>query len=40
MAAGSSAPELFTSVAGVSVQSDVGIGTIVGYVHTQYNSKQ
>jgi hypothetical protein len=30
MAAGSSAPELFTSVAGVSVQSDVGIGTIVG----------
>ena len=40
MAAGSSAPELFTSVAGGSVQSDVGIGTIVGYVHTQYNSKQ
>lgn len=30
MAAGSSAPELFTSVAGVTVQSDVGIGTIVG----------
>lgn len=30
MAAGSSAPELFTSVAGVGVQSDVGIGTIVG----------
>ena len=32
MAAGSSAPELFTSVAGVGVESDVGIGTIVGYV--------
>lgn len=31
MAAGSSAPELFTSVAGVTVESDVGIGTIVGY---------
>lgn len=30
MAAGSSAPELFTSVAGVGVDSDVGIGTIVG----------
>ena len=33
MAAGSSAPELFTSVAGVGVQSDVGVGTIVGYVY-------
>lgn len=31
MAAGSSAPELFTSVAGVSANSDVGVGTIVGY---------
>ncbi|XP_064639034.1 sodium/potassium/calcium exchanger 1-like isoform X2 [Lineus longissimus] len=30
MAAGSSAPELFTSVAGVSYETDVGIGTIVG----------
>ena len=30
MAAGSSAPELFTSVAGVGVESDVGVGTIVG----------
>lgn len=30
MAAGSSAPELFTSIAGVTVQSDVGVGTIVG----------
>ena len=30
MAAGSSAPELFTSVAGVGVGSDVGVGTIVG----------
>lgn len=30
MAAGSSAPELFTSVVGVTVESDVGIGTIVG----------
>ncbi|KAK2573661.1 Sodium/potassium/calcium exchanger 3 [Acropora cervicornis] len=30
MAAGSSAPELFASVAGVTVESDVGIGTIVG----------
>ena len=30
MAAGSSAPELFTSLAGVSVDSDVGVGTIVG----------
>ena len=30
MAAGSSAPELFTSVAGVGVDSDVGVGTIVG----------
>ena len=32
MAAGSSAPELFTSVVGVGVDSDVGIGTIVGWV--------
>ena len=31
MAAGSSAPELFTSVAGVAADSDVGVGTIVGY---------
>ena len=30
MAAGSSAPELFSSVAGVAVESDVGVGTIVG----------
>ncbi|XP_022105075.1 sodium/potassium/calcium exchanger 4-like isoform X2 [Acanthaster planci] len=30
MAAGSSAPELFSSLAGVSVESDVGVGTIVG----------
>ena len=30
MAAGSSAPELFTSLAGVTVDSDVGVGTIVG----------
>ena len=30
MAAGSSAPELFTSVAGVAVRTDVGVGTIVG----------
>jgi Ca2+/Na+ antiporter len=30
MAAGSSAPELFTSVAGVAYETDVGIGTIVG----------
>lgn len=30
MAAGSSAPELFTSIAGVAVESDVGVGTIVG----------
>ncbi|XP_032230933.2 sodium/potassium/calcium exchanger 4 isoform X2 [Nematostella vectensis] len=30
MAAGSSAPELFTSIAGVTVDSDVGVGTIVG----------
>ncbi|XP_063710957.1 sodium/potassium/calcium exchanger Nckx30C-like isoform X2 [Symsagittifera roscoffensis] len=30
MAAGSSAPELFTSLSGVFVKSDVGIGTIVG----------
>lgn len=30
MAAGSSAPELFTSIAGVSFESDVGVGTIVG----------
>eukprot|EP00051_Salpingoeca_urceolata_P021368 m.334407 g.334407 ORF g.334407 m.334407 type:complete len:456 (-) comp19785_c0_seq12:1146-2513(-) len=30
MAAGSSAPELFTSFAGVNVDSDVGVGTIVG----------
>ncbi|XP_031548697.1 sodium/potassium/calcium exchanger 3-like [Actinia tenebrosa] len=30
MAAGSSAPELFTSVAGVTVDSDVGVGTVVG----------
>ena len=30
MAAGSSAPELFTAVAGMGVQSDVGVGTIVG----------
>lgn len=32
MAAGSSAPELFTSIAGVTVESDVGVGTIVGCV--------
>ncbi|XP_065840411.1 sodium/potassium/calcium exchanger 3-like isoform X2 [Oscarella lobularis] len=30
MAAGSSAPELFTSIASVGVASDVGVGTIVG----------
>ena len=30
MAAGSSAPELFTSLAGVAKTSDVGVGTIVG----------
>ncbi|XP_074657317.1 sodium/potassium/calcium exchanger 2-like [Tubulanus polymorphus] len=30
MAAGSSAPELFASVAGVAVETDVGVGTIVG----------
>ena len=31
MAAGGSAPELFTSIIGVFIaQSDVGIGTIVG----------
>ncbi|XP_076825636.1 sodium/potassium/calcium exchanger 4-like [Clavelina lepadiformis] len=30
MAAGSSAPELFTSIAGVGTGSDVGVGTIVG----------
>ncbi|XP_077987801.1 sodium/potassium/calcium exchanger 4-like isoform X2 [Glandiceps talaboti] len=30
MAAGSSAPELFTSVAGVAQETDVGVGTIVG----------
>lgn len=30
MAAGSSAPELFTGVAGVAFESDVGVGTIVG----------
>jgi Ca2+/Na+ antiporter len=32
MAAGSSAPELFTSVAGVAQETDVGVGTIVGSV--------
>jgi len=30
MAAGSSAPELFTSIAGVTSESDIGVGTIVG----------
>lgn len=30
MAAGSSAPELFTSILGVTFGSDVGVGTIVG----------
>ena len=30
MAAGSSAPELFISIIGVSKESDVGVGTIVG----------
>uniref|UniRef100_F6W0S4 Sodium/potassium/calcium exchanger 2 n=1 Tax=Ciona intestinalis TaxID=7719 RepID=F6W0S4_CIOIN len=30
MAAGSSAPELFTSIAGIGAGSDVGVGTIVG----------
>eukprot|EP00038_Savillea_parva_P031630 m.88945 g.88945 ORF g.88945 m.88945 type:complete len:757 (-) comp9776_c1_seq1:103-2373(-) len=30
MAAGSSAPELFTGLAGAAVESDVGVGTIVG----------
>ena len=32
MAAGSSAPELFTSIAGMGTGSDVGVGTIVGWV--------
>ena len=31
MAAGSSAPELFTSIVGVAVETDVGVGTIVGW---------
>lgn len=31
MAAGSSAPELFTSLMGVAQETDVGVGTIVGY---------
>ena len=30
MAAGSSAPELFASIASVTIESDVGVGTIVG----------
>ena len=30
MAAGSSAPELFTSIAGMGTGSDVGVGTVVG----------
>lgn len=30
MAAGSSAPELFTSLMGVLQETDVGVGTIVG----------
>ncbi|OAF71908.1 Na(+)/K(+)/Ca(2+)-exchange protein 4 [Intoshia linei] len=30
MAAGSSAPELFTSIVGVTYETDVGVGTIVG----------
>lgn len=30
MAAGSSAPELFTAIIGVAFESDVGVGTIVG----------
>ena len=30
MAGGSSAPELFTSIAGVAFETDVGVGTIVG----------
>ena len=30
MAAGSSAPELFTAIVGVAWDSDVGVGTIVG----------
>ena len=32
MAAGSSAPELFTSLMGVAQETDVGVGAIVGYV--------
>lgn len=32
MAAGSSAPELFTSLMGVLQETDVGVGTIVGWV--------
>lgn len=32
MAAGSSAPELFTSLMGVMQETDVGVGTIVGSV--------
>ena len=31
MAAGSSAPELFTSVIGVAQETDVGVGAIVGW---------
>ena len=30
MAAGSSAPELFTSIMGVAQKTDVGVGAIVG----------
>ena len=30
MAGGSSAPELFSSIAAVAVESDVGVGTIIG----------
>ena len=38
MAAGSSAPELFTSLMGVAQETDVGVGTIVGYrLHTTRN---
>lgn len=40
MAAGSSAPELFSSIAGVALNSDVGVGTITGWVVGRREGKE
>lgn len=40
MAAGSSAPELFSSIAGVALNSDVGVGTITGWAAERREGKR